>query len=55
MGPLGDADEPLTALALEYFANGTIESDNNKAAQVVPQIVAHSDRFGGAIIDHKKK
>ena len=55
MGTLGDADEPLTALALEYFANGTIESDNNKAAQVVPQIVAHSDRFGGAIIDHKKK
>lgn len=51
MGILGNADEPLTALAIEYIENGTISSDNNKAAMVEPNIIAHSDRIGGAIIN----
>ncbi len=48
MGTLGNQNEPLTALALQFLTDGTVEG--NKAAQIAPQIIAHSDRFGGAII-----
>ncbi len=53
MGTLGTDTEPLTALAIEYITNNSITTDNKKSVSVAPEIVAHSNRIGGAIMEFK--
>ncbi len=55
MGTLGDADEPLTAIALDFIETGKFPESSNKSAKTTPHVIGHQGHFGGAIIGNNKK
>lgn len=56
MGMLGEADEPLTALAIEYICNGSITANANKSLHEPRKVLSHgfNTTRGGAVMNHLK-